>query len=410
MNTERILIVDDDPRGRKLLASYLKPKGYDVLMACSGEEALEIVAESLPAVMLLDVMMPGMSGLEVCSTIKDNPETRLTQIMMVTALGGEDDRVESLDTGADDYIAKPVPKAEFLAKVRALVRARTLMEELSQARLQLEKKNRELELKKTLAQTVVHDLKNPLTTVVGNLELLSRQNGDLEDPILSRARAGVDRISRMVMDLLDVECLEDGVLEPDLVESDLRPILQAAMDSCQASFQQSGVTLSLNLCEDPCRAEADQGLLRRVVDNLVSNALSYSSTGMEVRVELARCPEGVRLTVADQGPGVPAEHRQNIFEKYSRLDKSGSAKRKNRGLGLTFCQMAVEAHGGTIWVEDGPEGGAVFQVLLPEAEALEDLAAPDSDFIAFPSMVEADPNPLERCSSAPDAPLASQAV
>ena len=384
MGTVEILIVDDDPRGRKLLASYLKPKGYDVLMAGSGEEALEIARESMPAVLLLDVMMPGMSGLEVCRAIKEDPATRLTQIMMVTALGGEDDRVEGLDTGADDYIAKPVPKAEFLAKVRALVRARTLLEELSQARLELEKRNLELELKKTLAQTVVHDLKSPLTTVVGNLDLLSRKDGLHRDKSLRRAREGADRVSRMVMDLLDVECLEDGVLEPALEDRDLKEMLTRAIGSYQARFEQLGVSLKCALGDDPCRVEADQGLLRRVLDNLISNALSQSATGMEVCVSVARCAEGIKLSVADQGPGVAVEQRHQIFEKYSRLDQSGTAVRKNRGLGLTFCQLAVEAHGGTIWVDDGPSGGAMFQVLLPELATPEELGSEDNHFVLFP--------------------------
>jgi signal transduction histidine kinase len=384
MNSVQILIVDDDHRGRKLLASYLKPRGYDVLMASSGEEALEIAAESMPAVMLLDVMMPGMTGLEVCRIIKENPETRLTQIMMVTALGGEDDVVEGLDTGADDYIAKPVPKAEFLAKVRALVRARTLMADLSQARAELEKRNRELELKKTLAQTLVHDLKSPLTTVVGNLDLMRRKEGFQEDVALNRARNGANRMSQMIMDLLDVECLEDGGLTPVLQENDIKSMLLEAVDANQARSDQQGVRLRAGVCDDHCSVEADKALMRRVLDNLISNALAYSSDGMEVAVEVARCPEGIKLTVTDQGPGVPAEQRQAIFEKYSRLDQSGVAVRKNRGLGLTFCQMAVEAHGGTIWVDDAPAGGAMFQVLLPELEAPELIAAEEDNFILFP--------------------------
>lgn len=387
MNSVQILIVDDDHRGRKLLASYLKPRGYDVLMASSGEEALEIAAESMPAIMLLDVMMPGMTGLEVCRIIKENPDTRLTQIMMVTALGGEDDLVEGLDTGADDYIAKPVPKAEFLAKVRALVRARTLMADLSQAREELEKRNRELELKKTLAQTLVHDLKSPLTTVVGNLDLMRRKEGFQEDIALRRARNGANRMSQMIMDLLDVECLEDGGLTPVLKENDIKTMLLEAVEANQARSDQQGVRLLADLCDDHCSVEADKALMRRVLDNLISNALAYSTDGMEVSVAVAQCPEGIKLTVTDQGPGVPAEQRQAIFEKYSRLDQSGVAVRKNRGLGLTFCQMAVEAHGGTIWVEDAPTGGAIFQVLLPELEAPELMSAEEDNFVLFPRSV-----------------------
>ncbi len=366
MNRREILIVDDDPRSRKLLSSYLKPKGYDVLMAESGEEALEVTLDSMPAVILLDVMMPGMTGLELCRRIKENPATRLTQIMMVTALGGENDRVEGLDTGADDYIAKPVPKAEFLAKVRSLVRAYNLLEELDQARRDLESRNRELEMKKTLAQTLVHDLKSPLTAVVGNLDLLERKEGE-SDPCLKRAREGADRMSRMVMDLLDVECLEDGAYEPAIENCDLSAIARESIDSFRARCDKLGIELVMDLLScGTCAVEADPGLLRRVVDNLLANAMHYSTAGMKIGITVTNRREGVLLAVADQGPGVPQGQREKIFEKYSQVSSPGTTMRKNRGLGLTYCQMAVEAHGGTIWVDEGPEGGARFQFILPE--------------------------------------------
>ena len=365
MNSREILIVDDDPRGRKLLSSYLKPKGYDLLIAASGEEALEVMLDSMPAVILLDIMMPGMTGLEVCRRIKENPATRLTQVMMVTALGGENDRVEGLDTGADDYIAKPVPKAEFLAKVRALVRAYNLLEELDQARRDLESRNRELELKKTLAQTLVHDLKGPLTAVVGNLDLLERKAEVQGDSCLKRAREGANRMSRMVMDLLDVECLEDGAYEPDMEECDLLTIARESIDSFRARGDNLGIELVMDSSSEPCTVEVDPGLLRRVVDNLLANAMHYSTQGMKIGVAVTRRREGVLLAVTDQGPGVPEGQREKIFEKYSQVNSPGTTMRKNRGLGLTYCQMAVEAHGGTIWVDDGPEGGARFQFVLP---------------------------------------------
>jgi two-component system sensor histidine kinase/response regulator len=366
MNNTVVLIVDDDPRGRKLLGSFLKPKGYSILMASSGEEALEVARESQPDVMLMDVMMPGMTGLEVCRRIKGNPETRLTQIMMVTALAGQDDRVEGLDTGADDYIAKPVPKVEFLAKVRSLVRASILLNELETARRELEARNRELELKKTLSQTVVHDLKGPLTAVVGNLDLLSRKSAHHDDMALARARKGAERMSTMIMDLLDVEYLEDGAFEPMMEECYLLDLAREAIDSFQTQGDHLGIELALDLASGPCMAEVDPNLLRRVVDNLLANAINYSKNGMKIAVTVGHRPEGVMLAVTDQGPGVPAGQREQIFEKYSRADSPGVPMRENRGLGLTFCQMAVEAHGGTIWVEDGPAGGASFQFVLPE--------------------------------------------
>lgn len=387
MNKIEILIVDDDHCGRKLLASYLRPKGYDVIMASSGEEALELANSCMPAVALLDVMMPGMSGLEVCRTLKADPRTRMMQIMMVTALGDESDLVDGLDMGADDYIAKPVPKAEFLAKVRALVRARTLMQELEQARQELESKNRELDRKRTLAQALVHDLRNPLTSVIGSLELMGLKESFRSELSLKRARNGAVRMGQMISDLLDVDCLEDGRLEPVLKEHDLKTLLMEVVDAHKPRCSQQGIRLIAQLGDAPCVAEADSALMSRVLDNLIVNALAYSTEGMEVSIAVSRCAEGIKFAVTDQGPGVPAARQQDIFDKYSRVEKSDAGDRKNRGLGLTFCQLAVEAHGGTIWVEDGLEGGAVFQFLLPAFETQDVLETEDSNFVMFPAQI-----------------------
>ena len=194
-------------------------------------------------------------------------------------------------------------------------------------------------------------------------------------------------MSRMISDLLDVDCLEDGHLAPDLHEQDLKDLLTEAVEAHQPRSSQQGVRLNVQLGDAPCIAEADSALMLRVLDNLIVNALAYSSEGMEVAIGMSQCAEGIRFVVADQGPGVPEERQQDIFDKYSRVEKSDAGDRKNRGLGLTFCQLAVEAHGGTIWVEDGPDGGAVFQFLLPAAATPEVLETEASNFVMFPAQM-----------------------
>ena len=128
--TVDILVVDDDPRNRRLLEGYLRSEGYGVRCAADGAEALQMAAHTVPDVVLLDVMMPGMNGFEVCKELKARPDTRLTQVILVTALDGTPHRVEGLDGGADDYVTKPVRREEFMAKIRAVIRARRLLGEL----------------------------------------------------------------------------------------------------------------------------------------------------------------------------------------------------------------------------------------------------------------------------------------
>ncbi|ANM29021.1 hypothetical protein ABI59_04550 [Acidobacteria bacterium Mor1] len=370
-----LLVVDDDPRNVKLLEGYLQNAGYRVRCANDGPTALALAQELVPDLVLLDVMMSGMNGLEVCRELKANPRTRLSQVMLVTALGDEPHHILGLDHGADDYVAKPVRRNSFLAKVRSLLRVRGLLLELEDARSQLAERNGELEelqaLKETLSQTLVHDLKNPLTAVVGSLDLLERRVDEVNQPLVSRCRTSASRIQHMIMDLLDIAGLEHGRLTLHRENVDALELLQKAIDDVEYAAQSRKVQVEITPPEDDCSLEGDSSVLRRVMDNLLTNAVEHSPSEGVVTVSLGMREEGIEVSVADEGPGIPEEHREQVFEKFARLNLRESGVSANRGLGLTFCRLAVEAHGGVIWVETAPSGGAMFRALLPASEAVE---------------------------------------
>jgi two-component system sensor histidine kinase/response regulator len=363
----RMLVVDDDPRSRKLLEGFLLAEGYEVHTAPDGPTALSMVRRDKPDVVLLDVMMPEMTGYDVCQILKSEAETRTCQVMLVTALDSTPDQVTGLDTGADDYLPKPVRRDEFLAKVRALVRARRLIVELEQARNELAQRNAELQLKKTLAQTLVHDLKSPLSAILGNLDLLKHRGDPQLHYLIDRSKLGARRMLKMILNLLDVEGLEEGRMKPTMDRVDLAALLGATVDEARVTAEQKEVGIDL-LAESGVWAEADQALTRRVADNLVSNALTYAPKGSRVEVRVAYCDEGVEIAVSDEGPGVPENMREKIFEKYEQHDARDAGVSINRGLGLTFCRLAVEAQGGTIWIDRAPGGGACFRTILAAAE------------------------------------------
>jgi signal transduction histidine kinase len=214
----------------------------------------------------------------------------------------------------------------------------------------------------------VHDLKNPLTAVVANLDLLERKLDDADARhLVARCRAGASRMHRMILDLLDVAGLEEGKLLLRLEDTDAVAVARRAIEDAEAAAHQRDIVLALDAA-GPCPVRADASVLGRVFDNLIANAVEHSSRGGRVTVRLAGCDEGIGIDVADEGPGIPEEHRERIFEKFARLELRKAGFGGNRGLGLTFCRLAVEAHGGTIWVDAAPGGGALFRAILPAIE------------------------------------------
>jgi len=378
MNRNRpstILVVDDDPRNIRLMESILKTSGYSVISAEDGEQALEAVARQRPDAVLLDVMMPRMSGFEVCRKLRSQYETRLLPIIMVTALNALEEKVQALETGADDFLSKPVNRMEMLAKLRSILRVKTLHDEVEQTRLELEAKNRELiqveELKEKLTQMVVHDLKNPLTGMVGNLQLLELQGPGISAEsfreILARTQEGARQLMVLIKNILDVARMEEKKLV--LHRQPLKPesLLADCIRQSEGLSKKVGVELLVKVEGAPGAVDADAELTGRILANLVTNALKHTPPGGKVEVGATDLGDQVRFWVEDTGEGIPSEILPRVFDKFV-MGPSGSdpgAGGYGTGLGLTFCKMAVEAHGGSIRVESQSGKGSTFSFTLP---------------------------------------------
>ena len=370
-----ILVVDDDARNLRLMESILKSSGYAVLSAHDGEEALRTIAGARVDAVLLDVMMPGMSGFEVCGHLRGRYETRLLPIIMVTALNSLEEKVQALETGADDFLSKPVNRVELLAKLRTILRAKALHDEVEQTRRQLEEKNRELlrleQMREKLSQMVVHDLKNPLTGIVGNLQLLEIQGPGMPPEsfrqILTRTQESARQLMGLILTLLDVARMEEEKLT--LKRRRLAPedLVRSCVRQGEGLARKGGVDLTTTLLEALPQIEADPDLAARVLGNLLSNALKHTPAGGRVEVGAAAEGEGVRFWVRDTGDGIPRQLLPRVFDKFvvgdSASEESGLGH--GTGLGLTFCKLAVEAHGGRIWAESDPGAGSRFSFTLP---------------------------------------------
>jgi two-component system, sensor histidine kinase and response regulator len=366
----KVLVVDDEPQNVMLLQDLLEARGYQVWTADDGQNGLVLASEHNPDVVLLDVMMPRLSGFDVCRRLKAEPSTAMIPVLLVTALDAREDRLAGIDAGASDFISKPIDSADLLLRVRNAVATKRLHDQLSTQLRRLQ----ELEAARdTLTHMVVHDLRSPLTGLIGYIELLgaiARETGNAEAmEYTTDAQAIAGRLAEMVSQVLDVSRLEAGRMPLSVAETDLVLLLPAAVGDLGPT--PAGLNVIYEFPNEPVSVSCDAAVIGRVVANLVGNAYKFTRRNGEVRIGLVQHNGRVRFSVTDQGPGVALEYRERIFEKFGQGPSSGSAGARSSGLGLTFCKLAVEAHRGEVGVESTETGGARFWVELPRLQTQE---------------------------------------
>lgn len=361
-STGSVVVVDDEPKNVMLLQDLLEARGYTVWTATDGAQGLEQVRQRKPDVVLLDVMMPRLNGFDVCRQLKAAPETSMIPVLLVTSLDARQDRLAGIDAGANDFISKPIDSVDLVLRVRNAVATKRLYDTVASQLRQLQ----ELEAARdTLTHMVVHDLRSPLTGLRGYLDLLRMAaNGNAEvAELASEAQLVAGRLTELVSQVLDVSRLESGQMPLRRSETDLVALLPTAVATLGPP--PSDIRVVYQLPAGPVTLSCDADLISRVVINLVGNAFKFTPRGGQVRVGLSGTTGGLRLTVSDNGPGVPPESRELIFEKFGQTAMGRASAQRSTGLGLTFCKLTVEIHGGRIGVESGPDGGACFWVELP---------------------------------------------
>jgi signal transduction histidine kinase len=365
----RILVVDDDPLARRSLRAMLERSYYQVETAEGGEEALERLVAFRPDLLLLDIQMPGMDGLEVCRQIREMPNGNLLPIIFLTADERSDIHSRAFQVKGDDFLRKPVLMAELIVRIRSLMRLKRLQAEIQAERDSL------LDLQKQQEQLfgfIVHDLKNPLSAIQAGLELL----GDREDhPPASRAQLRRLRdtalgMGRMIQNILDIGRAEQVGLELRRTRIQLDSWIPSLLKEVESRALSRSHDLAWD-CPAGLEVEADQEFLHRLLLNLLDNALKYTPSGSHIRLSAHAVEDGVRFEVGDQGDGIPDHLREQVFGKFVRLEEQGSDARSGSGLGLAFCQLVAEAHDGRIWVEANQPRGSVFKVEIPHAKVLD---------------------------------------
>jgi two-component system sensor histidine kinase/response regulator len=355
-----ILVVDDQEANLRVVGTVLTQAGFEVVPATSGAQALKRLEARMPDLVLLDLLMPDMNGIETCRRIK--ADSRFTDLPVIFLSAADDSQhvVQALESGGVDYITKPFNKSELLTRVRTHVSLKKARDEL---RMLAEDKDEMLGI-------LTHDLKNHLAGMRMSASLLADRSDELPARCATMAEnivQSTDRMLAFVKEFLANQTAERLTLK-------LRPV--DLVELVRSVHRHHAIAASVKeISVLPCESDgaivvtADFEALRQVVDNLISNAVKFTPAGGKISVN-CRPGEGrmAQFTVQDSGPGFTEADRARLFQRYGRLTARPTGGEPSSGLGLSIVKRLVEAMHGTITLESRPGEGAHFRVLLPLAE------------------------------------------
>ena len=364
----RVLIVDDEVANVELLARRLEAIGCQTQVASSGERAIALARTEQPDLILLDVMMPGIDGWQTCRRLKAQPETADIPVIFVTARDRSEDVSKGFEVGGIDYITKPIEPMELGARVRSAIFTKRLQDELRRTNADLQRPEQS---RKELIGMLGHDIRNLANSVVAFMQLV--RMGQLEpgrrefDELLRLSESNISELLRMVNALLDVYKMEEGKLEAMPQVIGLATLAERSIAQVVPEALAKAIEVDAGLRPE-VSVFVDDGLIVRVLTNLLANAVKHTPSGGKVRVESApddSLERSVVVRVVDTGPGISEEDAPHIFDRFY---QGAGRSRGGTGLGLAFCKLAVELHGGTISVANPGKPGAIVQFTLPAAQ------------------------------------------
>lgn len=358
-----LLTVDDEPSNLFLLERILQ-KDHRVISAASGKEALDILAQTSVDLVLLDVMMPNMTGLAALQHIRNNPQTANTPVVLISALSDTEDISRGLEMGANDYIAKPIDIDVTLARVKTQVMLKRHQDEREHLIAELKAAQ---ELKDRFLQIASHDLKGPLMNMrmVVSLIRASAQSIPDGEVILDMADGSLDLMHSLIKDFLDSAAMQNGALKLQLDTVPLESFISNVVAEHEPNAARKQIGLEIHNVAGAVRADAKR--FHQVVGNLVSNAIKYSPSQTTVRL-WTECDENtVSIYIADQGPGIPAAEQGKLFTQFGKLSPRPTGNESSTGLGLWIVKQLVNAQDGEVGLISPPEGGSTFWVRMPVA-------------------------------------------
>jgi len=374
---ERILVVDDEKAIRDFLYQALtRLGGFVVELAENGEEALKKIEKEDFDLVLTDMKMPRMDGLQLISEIaKFKPETLM---VLLTGHGTIESALEAMKRGASDYLPKPINLDEMLMRLRKVLEERQRFISLKDYAAELERANQELkkidEMKSEFVSVASHELRTPLAAIKNAVQLmLQGKTGEINEnqtKFLSMAERNINRLTNILNSLLDLSRIESGKIELKFEEMDLRGSIEFILSSLKPQTDGKSIQFKMEIQEELFPVYGDREKLEQILTNLVGNAIKFTPEGGEISVSAKPFEEEgmVAISVRDSGIGIPEDELEKIFEKFHQVEDSLRRSTTGTGLGLAITKGLVEAQHGKIWAESEVGKGSIFTFTLPMSQ------------------------------------------
>ncbi len=367
-DTPTVLIVDDNPNNLKIIALILRALKYKIIIATNGEQAIELLNQSRPDLILLDIMMPKLDGSETCKIIKSKKENENLPIIFITALNDPDSIVKGFAVGGVDYITKPFNKNELISRVKTHLELKRTRDELQHTTEHLSKLN---SLKDKMFSVIGHDLRSPLSSVKMTLEFLT-QIVDKDDDISENLHIMLkttDEVFGLLENLLGWAKSQSGNLsvQPEIIN--VEDVVNSVYLLNKGNLNLKKIEFKSEM-EPETTAFCDLNTIKTVMRNLVSNAIKFTPENGIITVESKKQDEKIILVVKDSGVGMGPETIEKLFDPTQHVSTYGTNREPGSGLGLLLCSDYVRKNNGRIWVESEINIGTCFYIELPSKESI----------------------------------------
>ncbi len=362
----KILVVDDQPINIKLIQRKLERQGMDVFVAYNGRECLSAVEKNKPDLILLDIMMPEMDGIETCQRLKSKPETEAIPIIFITAKASKEGKLEGLEAGAVDYITKPIDLDETLARVRTQLR----LQEMFNENLQLQERlgdARKAAAVGAITQGIAHNLNNLLGVVVGYLDLI--KNGHDSPDMVKRSVGLMDHaITRMVNIIRQLGTIANNE-RIELAALSVHDLIESSIERANEEHEIKTEVMVESTLERDTRISANTETFEIILGKLLINAWEsyHKDTAPENRpitlkasIQNEKGPSMLQIQVIDQGEGIAPEVSDTLFEPFITTKTS-----VGRGMGLTIARHTIRNLEGDLQLKENADGGVTATLTHP---------------------------------------------